>query len=126
MSGDSVTVRVRRGSPEAPARIETFAVPYREGMSVLDAVMWVHANVDSTLAIRYSCINANACKECMVQVDGKTEYACTARLGAAGALIEPLSNKPLIRDLVTNIVPPKERLAAHLAGPGFPSRSTPG
>ncbi len=115
MSPASVTIRVRRGTPEEASRIETFEIPYRDGMSVLDAVMWVHANVDSTLAVRYSCINANACKECMLQVDGKTEYACTARLGAAGALIEPLSNKALIRDLVTDIVPPKERLAAHLA-----------
>ena len=116
MSAETVTIRVRRGTPEELSRIETFAVPYTEGMSVLDAVMWVHAHVDSTLAIRYACINANACKECMVRVDGKTGYACTCRLGAEGALIEPLDNKALIRDLVTDIVPPKERLAAHLAG----------
>ncbi len=114
MSPRTVTIRVRRGTPDERARIETFSVPYRAGMSVLDAVMWVRANVDSTLAVRYSCINANACKECMLHVDGRTEYACTARLGPAGALIEPLPNKALIRDLVTDIVPPRERLAAHL------------
>ena len=115
MSAASVTIRVRRGTPDEPSRIESFTVPYSEGMSVLDAVMWVRAHVDSTLAIRYACINANACKECMVRVDGKTGYACTARLARDGALIEPLGNKALIRDLVTDIVPPKERLAAHLA-----------
>ncbi len=118
MSAGTVTIRVRRGTPEEPSRVETFAVPYTEGMSVLDAVMWVHAHVDSTLAIRYACINANACKECMVRVDGKTGYACTSRLGPEGALIEPLDNKALIRDLVTDIVPPKERLAAHLSADG--------
>lgn len=118
MSAGTVTIRVRRGTPEEPSRIETFAVPYTEGMSVLDAVMWVHAHVDSTLAIRYACINANACKECMVRVDGKTGYACTSRLRPEGALIEPLDNKALIRDLVTDIVPPKERLAAHLSADG--------
>ena len=118
MSAGTVTIHVRRGTPEEPSRIETFAVPYTEGMSVLDAVMWVHAHVDSTLAIRYACINANACKECMVRVDGKTGYACTSRLGAEGALIEPLDNKALLRDLVTDIVPPKERLAAHLSADG--------
>ncbi len=115
MSG-SVTIRVRRGTPDEPSRIESFTVPWSEGMSVLDAVMWVRAHVDSSLAIRYACINANACKECMVRVDGRTGYACTERLTAAGALIEPLGNKALVRDLVTDIVPPKERLAAHLAG----------
>lgn len=109
---DTVPIRVRRGAAGETPRIVAYDVPYREGMSVLDALMWVHGNVDGSLAVRYACINANACKECMVQVDGRTEYACTARLGPAGALVEPLGNKRLIRDLVTDIVPPKERLEA--------------
>ena len=112
MTGSTVTLRVARGAPGEDCRIETHEVPYREGMSVLDGVMWIRGHVDSSLAIRYSCINANACKECMVLVDGKTQYACTARLDASGALVEPLANKRLIRDLVTDIVPPKERLKA--------------
>ena len=112
MTGFTVTLRVTRGAPGEASRIESHDVPYREGMSVLDALMWIRGHVDSSLAIRYSCINANACKECMVLVDGKTQYACTARLDAGGATVEPLANKRLIRDLVTDIVPPKERLAA--------------
>ena len=112
MTGATVTLRVKRGAPGEAARIEAHEVPFREGMSVLDAVLWIRGHVDSSLAIRYSCINANACKECMVLVDGKTHYACTARLAASGATVEPLPNKRLIRDLVTDIVPPKERLAA--------------
>ena len=110
MTGATVTLRVSRGAPGETSRVETHEVPYREGMSVLDAVMWIRAHVDSSLAIRYSCINANACKECVVLVNGKTEYACTARLGPGGATVEPLANKRLIRDLVADIVPPKERL----------------
>jgi succinate dehydrogenase/fumarate reductase-like Fe-S protein len=54
----------------------------------------------------------------MVEVDGKTQYACTARLTAAGVTVGPLTNKPLIRDLVTDIVPPKEQLASVLAERG--------
>jgi succinate dehydrogenase/fumarate reductase-like Fe-S protein len=111
MTEPTVTLRITRGAPGEASRIESHDVPYREGMSVLDAIMWIRGHVDSSLAIRYSCINANACKECMVLVDGKTEYACTARLNPGGATVEPLANKRLIRDLVTDIVPPKERLA---------------
>jgi succinate dehydrogenase / fumarate reductase iron-sulfur subunit len=113
---DTVTLRIQRGAPGAPGSIEAYEIPYREGMSVLDAVLWIRGHVDSSLAIRYSCINANACKECMVLVDGKTEYACTARLGTEGATVEPLANKRLVRDLVTDIVPPKERLEAAATG----------
>ena len=111
----TATIRVQRGVAGEAPRFEAFEVPYREGMSVLDALMWIRAHVDSSLAVRYSCINANACKECMVKVDGKVDYACTARLTEAGATIEPLGNKRWIRDLVTDIVPPKERLVNVLA-----------
>ena len=55
------------------------------------------------LAIRYSCINANACKECMIELDGETVYACTARLEPREMTLEPLGNKKLVRDLVTEI-----------------------
>lgn len=116
MMAKRATIRVQRGGPGDTPRFETFEVPYREGMSVLDALMWVRAHTDSSLAVRYSCINANACKECMVEVDGKTEYACTARLGLGAVTVAPLSNKRLIRDLVTDIVPPKENLKNALDG----------
>jgi succinate dehydrogenase/fumarate reductase-like Fe-S protein len=115
MNPERVPIRIIRGEPGETPRVESYTVPYREGMSVLDAVVWVRNNVDSSIAFRYSCINANACKECMVEVDGKTQYACTARLGEAGVTVGPLTNKELIRDLVTDIVPPKEQLTAVLA-----------
>jgi succinate dehydrogenase/fumarate reductase-like Fe-S protein len=59
--------------------------------------------------MRFSCINANACKECMIQLDGETIYACTARLEPREMTLTPLPNKALIRDLVTEIAPPSER-----------------
>jgi succinate dehydrogenase/fumarate reductase-like Fe-S protein len=105
-----MTLRVRRGGPDAPARYDAFEVPYEPGASVLDALRWIREDVDPSLAVRFSCINANACKECMVLVDGKVDYACTARLSPGTMTIDPLDNKRLIRDLVTDIVPPKERL----------------
>jgi succinate dehydrogenase/fumarate reductase-like Fe-S protein len=108
----TVSVAIQRGVPDEPARTDAFDVPYSEGMSVLDALIWIRNNADPSLAFRYSCINANACKECVLKVDGKTAYACTARLGDKGATVGPLTNKPLIRDLVTDTAPPKERLAA--------------
>ena len=44
------------------------------------------------------------------QVDGKTVYACTTRLVDGAMALEPLPNKALVRDLVTEIAPPDERL----------------
>ena len=111
MSQNTAKLRVQRGGPEDEPFSEEFEVPHREGMSVLDALIWIRANTDSSLAIRYSCTNANTCKECMVKVEGKTVYACTERLGQEPVSVAPLTNKRLLRDLVTDIVPPKEKLS---------------
>jgi len=89
---------------------ETFEVPFEPGQTVLDGLRWIRIHRDPGLAIRYSCINANACKECMIRVDGKTVYACTTRLTENAMTLEPLANKVLIKDLVTGIAPPDERV----------------
>ena len=106
----TVEIIVKRGIPSQEPKFKTYLVPYREGMSVLDAIVWIRSNIDSSLAFRYSCINANACKECMVLIDGKVKYACAARLMSSSVILEPLPNKVLIKDLVTDIVPPKENI----------------
>jgi len=104
------TLVIRRGSAGEAPRDQVWDVPFEPGQSVLDALRWIRAHRDASLAIRYSCTNANSCKECMVRIDGKTAYACTARLHEGQMKIEPLPNKRLLRDLVTEIAPPDERL----------------
>ena len=106
---DTATLKIWRGQDKANGRWETHAVPFERGQSVLDGLRWIRSNRDPTLAIRFSCINANACKECMISLDGETVYACTARLEAREMKLAPLPNKTLVRDLVTEIAPPGER-----------------
>jgi succinate dehydrogenase/fumarate reductase-like Fe-S protein len=101
---------IARAAPGEPARTERFAVPFEPGQSVLDGLRHIRAQHDPSLAIRFSCINANACKECMMLLDGKVVYACTARLEPREMVLAPLPNKTLVRDLVTEIAPPDERL----------------
>ena len=104
-------LKIRRGAGDAAAAWATYEVPFAPGHSVLDGLRRIRNTADPTLAIRYSCINANACKECVMLLDGKVVYACTARLEAREMRLEPLPNKQLVRDLVTEIAPPDERLA---------------
>lgn len=103
-------LRVWRGVRREAGHHEMFDVPYEEGMSVLDALRWVRAHVDSTLAIRYSCINANACKTCMALVNGHVEYTCLAKLVPGTMTIEPLPKRPLVRDLVTDLLTDEEKV----------------
>jgi succinate dehydrogenase/fumarate reductase-like Fe-S protein len=106
---DLAKLKVWRGDAADAGRWEHYDVPFEQGQSVLDGLRWIRAIHDPSLAIRFSCINANACKECMMELDGKTVYACTARLEAREMALAPLSNKRLVRDLVTEIAPPAER-----------------
>jgi len=99
------TLRIKRAEG-----YQSFEVPFEPGQTLLDGLRWIRAHADPGLAIRYSCINANACKECMLRLDGETVYACTERLAEREMTVEPLPNKKLVRDLVTEIAPPDERL----------------
>jgi len=105
----SAVLKIWRGETHESGRFEIYEVPFEPGQSVLDGLRWIRVNRDPSLAIRFSCINANACKECMIQLDGETVYACTARLEPREMVLTPLPNKRLVRDLVTEIAPPSER-----------------
>ena len=108
---ETATLKIWRGKDRSTDHWDSHQVPFERGQSVLDGLRWIRVNRDPTLAIRFSCINANACKECMMELDGETVYACTARLEPREMTLAPLSNKRLVRDLVTEIAPPAERFA---------------
>jgi succinate dehydrogenase/fumarate reductase-like Fe-S protein len=112
MAENIARLRVRRGSgDETVPRYDEFEVPFEDGATVLDALIWLRIHRDPSLAIRYSCINGNVCKECTVSINGIVGYACTARLSANEmTLIEPLPGKRHLRDLVSETRPPRERL----------------
>ena len=104
------TLCIQRGAFGETLRQETFDIDFEHGQSVLDGLRAIRRSDDPSLAFRFACINANACKECMMQIDGKIDYACTVRLKEGRMLLAPLPKKALIRDLVTEIAPPDERL----------------
>jgi hypothetical protein len=91
--GLKARLRIRRGTPGVCGRYELHEVPFEPGQTVLDALRWIRIHRDPSLAIRFSCINANACKECMINVDGKTVYACITRLTENETTLEPLAEQ---------------------------------
>lgn len=114
MSTLTATLRIARGTGEGATTVEAFNVPFTDGASILDGLIWIRENADASLAFRYSCISANVCKECVIHVDGENAYACTARLRPGTTALNPLPNKPRLRDLACATVPPKERLERHI------------
>ena len=102
-------LKIRRGNTREGGRYQEFEVPFEDGDSVLDGLVRIRLHQDPDLAIRFSCFNANVCKECMMLIDGKVEYACIAKLREGCIQLDPLASSPLLRDLVTDTLSPKER-----------------
>ncbi len=74
---------------------------------VLEALMDIRNEQDSTLAFRYSCREA-VCGSCGMVINGEFELACRTRLDSLGSetiIIEPLPNLPVLKDLVVDMEP---------------------
>ena len=102
-------LRVWRGTDRDNGRYQDYAVAFEDGDSVLDGLVRIRLNDDPSVAVRFSCFNANVCKECTMLIDGKVEYACIAKLQERVIQLDPLPNLPIVRDLVTDTLSRKER-----------------
>jgi succinate dehydrogenase / fumarate reductase, iron-sulfur subunit len=82
----------------------SYRVPVREGMVVLDAVLWVQANMASDLAVRWNC-KAAKCGSCSAEIDGFPRLMCKTPITdyGSGLSVGPMKAFPLIKDLVTDV-----------------------
>jgi succinate dehydrogenase/fumarate reductase iron-sulfur protein len=108
--GDTVTVRVRRFSPEAGAQLQEFKMPYQRAMRVLDALNWIADNAASDLAYRWFC-GSKMCGTCAVRMNGREVLACWEAV-EPDMTIEPLRNLPVLRDLVVDRAPFEAKVAS--------------
>jgi len=71
---------------------------------VLDAILYIKDHLDATLSYRWSC-RMGICGSCGMNVDGYPKLTCSTHLREyrQGLTVEPLSNFPVIRDLVVDI-----------------------
>ena len=86
-------------------RMDTYEVDMDTcGPMVLDAVMKIKDQIDSSLTFRRSC-REGICGSCAMNIDGTNTLACTKSIGdIKGAVkIYPLPHMPVIKDLVTNL-----------------------
>ena len=100
------TIVVTRFDPdkdEAP-RQQRYEIPVEPDWKVLDALNYIKDHVDPTLSHRWSCRMA-VCGSCGMSVNGDAKLTCKDPLSGYGDVVEvaPLSNFPVIRDLVVEI-----------------------
>jgi succinate dehydrogenase / fumarate reductase, iron-sulfur subunit len=105
---ETFDLRVFRYDPETGAdpHYDTFAVTYREGMTVLEALMTVQQTQDPSLAFRYSCREA-ICGSCAMYVSGSYRLACKVQVKEAlegrTVTVSPLPHMRVVKDLVVDM-----------------------
>ena len=112
----TITLTVARYRPEQeaePSR-QSYTIPYREDMVVLDALNYIKHYVDGSLSFRWSC-RMGICGSCGMNVNGTPTLTCEAFLRSfypREIVVEPLPNFPVIRDLVIDMSDFMHKLSA--------------
>ena len=87
-------------------RLDTYEVDMDKcGPMVLDALIKIKDEIDSTLTFRRSC-REGICGSCSMNINGTNTLACTQNLSdlAPGDVtIYPLPHRPVVKDLVTDL-----------------------
>lgn len=98
-------------SKKAKPQFQKYEIPYRKGMTLLDALQFIHQNIDPTLAFRYEC-RMSICGTCGVMLNEKPVLSCSTQIDytVRENIITPLSNFPVEKDLIVNLVPILKRL----------------
>ena len=104
-----ITFRIFRFDPleDASPRFEDFPYEVRGKESVLEALLQIRNEQDSTLAFRYSCREA-ICGACAMVINGKFDLACRTLLDSSSPsliVIEPLPNLEIQKDLLVDMEP---------------------
>ena len=108
-SPKQVTFRVQRYDPEdgTSPHFEEFTIPSSRGTTVLDGLIYIKENLDSTIAFRTSC-RMGICGSCGMLINNYPHLACHTQieeLHSDTLSIKPLPNQPIIKDLVVDLIP---------------------
>jgi fumarate reductase iron-sulfur subunit len=97
-------VKVWRGKSEG--QFAAYDVPRHESQTVLDVVTFIQRQLQPDLAYRFAC-RVGMCGSCAMNVNGKARWTCRTHVSKVvrGDRLEiaPLSNLPVIKDLVTDM-----------------------
>ncbi|MDH5794360.1 MAG: succinate dehydrogenase/fumarate reductase iron-sulfur subunit, partial [Candidatus Bathyarchaeota archaeon] len=103
-----VEFKIHRFDPQNKRHyVSTYKAPVYKGTTILEVLQYIKDNLDETLTFRHSC-RMGICGSCGINVNGKPMLACYTQvldLGIDSLVIEPLSNMPIIKDLVVDIQP---------------------
>lgn len=115
MAQKDVRLSVYRFDPQRDekGRYDSYSVPFKENLTILDALNYVKEEVDPTLSFRQAC-RAAICGSCAMRMNKRSGLACRTRitdeLMSDVIVLDPLSHFKVIRDLVVDLEPFYERM----------------
>ena len=106
-STKQITFKVQRYDPEKDnvPYFQEFMVPASRGTTVLDGLLYIKDNLDSSLAFRTSCRMA-ICGSCGMLINGYPHLACHTQIEEFHSdrlTIKPLPNMATVKDLVPDL-----------------------
>jgi len=96
--------RDEKGEPKNP-RMDDVTIDLDQcGPMVLDALLYIKNEVDSSLTLRRSC-REGICGSCAMNIDGTNTLACTKPIAECkgDVKITPLPHMPVVKDLVPDL-----------------------
>ncbi|WP_129113360.1 succinate dehydrogenase/fumarate reductase iron-sulfur subunit [Halegenticoccus tardaugens] len=105
---DTYHLKVFRYDPEVAdkqePRFDDFYVPYKQGMTVLDALIYARDSFDSSLTFRHSCRQA-ICGSDAFFINGRQRLGCRTQLSDLDepVRVEPLPHQEVVKDLVVEM-----------------------
>ncbi|MDI6808137.1 MAG: succinate dehydrogenase iron-sulfur subunit [Candidatus Eisenbacteria bacterium] len=104
-----VEFKVFRYDPDAKKEpyFDYFQVPVVKSMTVLQGLIYISENLDSTVAFRAAC-RAAVCGSCAMHINGEYRLACRTQIEAlrsSRVTVRPLSHLPILKDLVVDMKP---------------------
>jgi succinate dehydrogenase / fumarate reductase iron-sulfur subunit len=105
---NTVELKIFRYDPEVEGkeepRFDSFTVPFHQGMTALDALIYARDQYDSSLTFRHSCRQA-VCGSDALFINGRQRLACKTQIGELDwpVRIEPLPHQDIVKDLVVDM-----------------------
>ncbi len=65
-----------------------YDVPYHQGMTVLDGLLYILEELDPNLSLRYSC-RFKICGSCAMMINGVQRLACESQVSMMGSFSFP-------------------------------------
>ncbi len=113
MEEGEVKLNIFRYDPttDEKPRYEIYSVPWKKGLTVLDALNHIKEYMDSSLSFRQGCRSA-ICGSCALRVEKRGCLACRTQITKqmTQITIDPLNHFKVVRDLVVDLEPFYERM----------------